>query len=61
MVRIRYSIGGAAVKLGGYQGEIEIDDAELPDDADERAAAIAAAVESEVENAVQWGWEEIPS
>jgi hypothetical protein len=60
MVKIRYSIEGPAVQLGGYHDEIEIDEDELPprDDPEARGKAIGAFVEAEVENAVQWGWEE---
>jgi hypothetical protein len=56
-MKVSYWIEGGAVRLGGYKGDFELDDAELPDDADERESAIAAAVECEVQNAVQWGWE----
>jgi hypothetical protein len=57
-MKVRYWIEGSAVIPGGYQGEFELDDAELAGlDADERQSAIVAAVQAEVDNAVQWGWE----
>jgi hypothetical protein len=59
MVRIRYSIEGGAIKLGGAGGEIEIDDAELPEDPEAREEVISSHVQDEVENQVQWGWEEV--
>jgi hypothetical protein len=62
MVKIKYSIEGPAVKLGGYHSELEIDDAELPEEPEAREATIGKIVEADVtENAMQWGWEEIPS
>jgi hypothetical protein len=63
-MKVSYWIEGNAVIPGGYKGEFDLDDGELVDlDDGERTSAIAEAVENEVQNAVQWGWEseELPS
>ena len=59
MVTVEYSISGQAVKLGGYQDQIKIPAAELPEDPEARMALIHQYVAAEVENAVQWGWTEV--
>lgn len=62
MTTIRYTIEGTALGIHPYTGEVEVDDEELEGlSGTSRDKAIEDVVQDEVNNVVQWGWEEVPA
>jgi hypothetical protein len=59
MALVEYSVEVSRAGWGTL-GEVEVPDAELAGKTDqERQAVITGYVQAEVENIVQWGWQEV--